>query len=305
LRDVIALLHLGFGTDLDPRDRRWLDDMESFARAGPFLGWMMRLAPPGDNAFSGYVWVEGGRVVANASLMRASGTVWVIANVVTDPEHRRRGLARQLVLAAIDDARARGGRQVQLQVRDSNQAARALYHNLGFRHLTAVSSYRLAVSDPLRAPGPAVVGARLAPWGHEARLRVPDLLSRVGEIEGPLPGPVRQALTRRSWSGAITDWLHGVRRLAWAAEVAGSYVAVAVATAQTLGGAHALELIVDPRWRGQVEAALLARVLADLARQPPGDVVAELREDESGARTALEAAGFTLVRTLERMSLAL
>jgi ribosomal protein S18 acetylase RimI-like enzyme len=305
LRDVIGLLHLGFGADLDPRDRRWLEEMESLARAGPLLGWLMRLAPASDNVFGGYVWAEDGRVVANASLMRVTRGVWVIANVVTDPDYRRRGLARRLVVAAIADARARGGRQVQLQVRADNQPARTLYRELGFRHLTAVTAYRLESLGQGMVPAAPPVGTRLVTWGRDAGQRVPAMLVRSGEIEGQPPGPVRQALSRRGWDGALSDWLHGLRRLTLAAEAEAAYVAVAAATVQTLGGGHALEVITDPRWRGQVEVALVERLLAALASHTAGEVTADVREDETGARAALEASGFTPVRTLERMTLPL
>ncbi len=49
------------------------------------------------------------------------------------PEHRRRGIARALMRHAQDWARARGDRQLGLQVFQSNQPALSLYHQLGFQ----------------------------------------------------------------------------------------------------------------------------------------------------------------------------
>jgi N-acetylglutamate synthase len=48
------------------------------------------------------------------------------------PEHRRAGVARQLVGALADAARARGIRSVYLQVLHSNTPARSLFQQLGF-----------------------------------------------------------------------------------------------------------------------------------------------------------------------------
>ena len=49
------------------------------------------------------------------------------------PEHRRRGIARALMRQAEDWARARGDRQIGLQVFQSNQPALNLYHLLGYQ----------------------------------------------------------------------------------------------------------------------------------------------------------------------------
>jgi len=48
-------------------------------------------------------------------------------------EHRRRGIARALMRQAEDWARARGDRQIGLQVFQSNQPALNLYHLLGYQ----------------------------------------------------------------------------------------------------------------------------------------------------------------------------
>lgn len=49
------------------------------------------------------------------------------------PEHRRRGIGRALMYHAEAWAKARGDRQIGLQVFQSNQAALSLYHSLGFQ----------------------------------------------------------------------------------------------------------------------------------------------------------------------------
>jgi ribosomal-protein-alanine N-acetyltransferase len=83
--------------------------------------------------------------------------------VATHPAHRRRGLARRLLAHALGEAAADGASAALLEVRRSNQGARALYESLGF---TAVGE-RLRYYDDgedallLRAalPGPRVDGA--------------------------------------------------------------------------------------------------------------------------------------------------
>lgn len=55
-----------------------------------------------------------------------------ILNLAVAPEYRRKRIARQLVLAAIKLASARGAHRAFLEVRASNSAAQKLYSNLGF-----------------------------------------------------------------------------------------------------------------------------------------------------------------------------
>ena len=55
-----------------------------------------------------------------------------IANLAVSPEARRQGVGAALLDAALREARSRGVREVYLEVRESNAAARALYASRGF-----------------------------------------------------------------------------------------------------------------------------------------------------------------------------
>ncbi|MFC0336577.1 ribosomal-protein-alanine N-acetyltransferase [Kushneria avicenniae] len=52
--------------------------------------------------------------------------------IAVDPQHRRSGLAGRLIEAMIDEGSGRGMERVLLEVRASNEAARALYARHGF-----------------------------------------------------------------------------------------------------------------------------------------------------------------------------
>ena len=63
---------------------------------------------------------------------------WIIADelhvntIAVDVEHRRRGLASQLMRYVMAEAHRRGARRATLEVRASNEPARRLYEGLGF-----------------------------------------------------------------------------------------------------------------------------------------------------------------------------
>jgi ribosomal protein S18 acetylase RimI-like enzyme len=310
LSAVVRLLEVGFKNDLEAADYRWLAELEALSTAGPLLTLAMDLVPRAESSFGGFVWYEGGRLVGNVSLMRSTPSVWVIANVVTAPECRRRGIGRQLMAAAIDAVRARGGEQVQLQVRVDNQAAQTLYAGLGFWHMNTAALLRLT---DLSAAGAAAVqqggarvvagGATLQRWSGAGANSVRHLLQRAGIAErGGPPSLVAQTLAQLGWRGRIDDWMHGRERYGWAAAAVGEYRGVAVAVVNT-GIPHRLDVVVEPRWRGYVEMSLVGAALRALARHGPATVEAEIDTAEHGAIAALEAAAFRRIRTLDRLAL--
>jgi ribosomal-protein-alanine N-acetyltransferase len=69
-----------------------------------------------------------------------------IANLAVTPERRGRGVGSRLLDAALTEARLAGARVVHLEVRDSNEAARALYGSRGF---SAVGRRRRYYRDPV------------------------------------------------------------------------------------------------------------------------------------------------------------
>ena len=62
-----------------------------------------------------------------------------IVEVAVHPEHRRRGLARELITSAINSAD--GLRTVFLEVRESNTPAVKLYESLGFERIAVRKGY--------------------------------------------------------------------------------------------------------------------------------------------------------------------
>jgi len=76
---------------------------------------------------------ERGGGVAGYLIATALPPVAELQNLGTAPEQQRAGVARALVDALIDTCRARGVRELALEVRVSNGAAQALYRTHGFQ----------------------------------------------------------------------------------------------------------------------------------------------------------------------------
>lgn len=307
LRAVIALLELGFGEDLDPRDRRWLRDLDSLAVTGRVGGFLLRWIPGPDQAFTGFVWYEDGRLVGNASLMRQPSGTWVIANVVTHPRYRRRGVGRQLMEAAVAAAGRAGARQVQLQVRSGNEAAKRLYRSLGFRDTGSHGTWSLRSPRAARTlAAPALEGWELQEWRRGAAREIEELLSRADAgRSSDAHGLVRRASQTRRPSLVLEDWLHAREHVRLALRRDGRPRALAVARTVGYGGPHELAFVVDPAVRGQVEGPLVSSLLRRIREAAELEVQVRLPSSEARLAAALGGAGFQLQRSLDRMVLRL
>lgn len=89
---------------------------------------------------------DGG--VVGYAIGRVAADEAEILNVAVHPKWRRRGVARALVRALLDALAAAGAREVYLEVRESNAAARQLYAAYGFGEVgRRTRYYRRPVED--------------------------------------------------------------------------------------------------------------------------------------------------------------
>jgi ribosomal protein S18 acetylase RimI-like enzyme len=71
-------------------------------------------------------------------------------HLVVAPDWRQRGIGRQLVEHAIEQARAAGASRIDLTANDEKQPGRALYRSLGFQRRDT-ASFRLDLTEPTAA----------------------------------------------------------------------------------------------------------------------------------------------------------
>src|SRR5512139_2143730 len=134
MRDLVGITTLvehAFADDMDPGGRAHMREMRWM---GTLFGWMDWLASPGQGLMPGYVWLEDGHIVGNVTVRKLSafGHGWMVGNVAVAPEWRARGIARQMMAAAVELVHHNRGEWIALQVRTDNDIARKLYQTLGF-----------------------------------------------------------------------------------------------------------------------------------------------------------------------------
>ena len=78
--------------------------------------------------------VDGDRVAGYVGSQTVLGETDMM-NIAVHPDHRRQGIARMLIGALISGLKERGSSSLMLEVRVSNEPAKALYAELGFQQI--------------------------------------------------------------------------------------------------------------------------------------------------------------------------
>lgn len=146
LNAVANLVEQCFAETLDPDGRRYIQHMRLAARNPRYLRWASLMAGSISMPLTGFVWEDNGFLAGNLSLipfLRQGKRIYLIANVAVDPNYRRRGIARSMTMAALDNLKKRGAKAVWLQVREDNPIALNLYRSLGFQEQTRRTTWEV------------------------------------------------------------------------------------------------------------------------------------------------------------------
>jgi ribosomal protein S18 acetylase RimI-like enzyme len=91
-----------------------------------------------------------GATIAGFAIMRYGEDLAHLNLLAVAPGHRRRGVARALVRWLEETALTAGAFIIGLELREGNEAARALYRALGYRELGQIPGYYQGVETAIR-----------------------------------------------------------------------------------------------------------------------------------------------------------
>lgn len=259
--------------------------------------------PVPTESLRGFVYEENGHIIGNVTLTLDDSRErrWMISNVAVAEKYRRRGMARQMMEAALDEARSRNAQWVILNVRPWNEGAIHLYEALGFEQVDTETQYvrtrawdvsgNVAAIRPLRS-NELRAAFELARAGMSDKLRMfrPPALSDYGVrledrlAEGALDFFILQSTERYGYFE--NDELLGTVAL----------------HAQRVGSPHRIDLRVLPRARGRIEQGLLAAALRRLGEFPMRDIETRVLTSHQELVHALVDTGFVPTRGLTLMA---
>lgn len=307
LRQVAALIEEAFAGQLDFRGQEALRELKAMSRLGPLLWLLDRLSPEFHETFSGFVWVEEGRVVGNVTVNRSNwrSRRWFISNVAVERAYQGRGIARELMHAAISMARDRGGESVTLQVRADNVPALRLYRDLGFEELMGATELQLERVG--QVPFAPAEGFTLRQRDYSEWPKEYELALAATSASEQRARPIREGDFRKGFAERVVDWFGdifaGQRTYRLAVDEGDRFVATLTVHASWLWGRHGLKIMVHPDYRGQVEEMLVTKALALLGNYPGQSVAVKISTSYQEAVEILKRYGFVEEKTLVRMRL--
>lgn len=259
--------------------------------------------PVPTESLRGFVYEVNGHILGNVTLTLDDSRErrWMISNVAVAEKFRRRGIARQLMMAAVDEARARNAAWVILNVRPWNDGAIQLYEALGFETVDTESQYvRTRPKDIAFEPLPLrrlrseeLRGAfELAKAGMNDRLRLfrPPTLADFGVR-------LEDRMTEKTLDFFI---LQSTERHGYFEN--GALLGTVALHAQRLGSPHKVDIRVLPVARGRLENGLMAAALQRLNAFPPRDIETRALASHQELVHAIADAGFVPTRGLTLMA---
>ena len=129
-----------------------MDTFRSAKSLWPLIRFMGIFAPFLKDLMCGFLYEEDNKTVGLVNFGRQRNTPeWFIGNVTVLPDYRRRGIARQLIQATVDELEKRNAKLITLEVIDENKPAYDLYAEMGFQSYTSTSQYDFIQDETIQA----------------------------------------------------------------------------------------------------------------------------------------------------------
>jgi ribosomal-protein-alanine N-acetyltransferase len=256
--------------------------------------WTLNYAPTFPETFEGFVWIEDGKIVGNATLTAdlARGNRYYISNVAVKREYQRRGIARELMRASLEHVRRQHAASVLLNVRPQNEGAIRLYQDLGFTQLEMRGQWTLAML-PLHFSPLQITGLRPLGWKDT---RVVAELLRAATPANVQPFRPRPSEFEIAWEERFVEFIGesfiGRTTQRWVLERDRRIAALLLVRGQHLAGTHQIAIETHPDFRGRVEDELIRAAWQELEKFPAREIRADASSTYPELITALERHGF-------------
>ncbi len=265
-----------------------VDRINGAKRMWPVLNLLRIFVPLLRDILCGFIDEQDGRPAGLINYMRQRNTPeWYIANVTVLPAYRRRGIARRLVQATLDELRNRNARVAFLDVVVGNDPAFHLYKEMGFEEFTQSAEYELSKESiifPETMP-PGYQLKALSPFDWKTRFQfarrvTPDYITRYE--------PVTEARFRVPWIlpliGGLLNSAGGSRNERFAIYDAGeNAVAMGQYSYRTReGGTNFTNVSIDPAHPG-LAGFILRHVFSEIQKASPGRRIGISFEDWEAA----------------------
>jgi ribosomal protein S18 acetylase RimI-like enzyme len=303
---MIDLIEVAFADDEARLGQSLRAEFEAVRKMLPLILILERLSDTFRHTMDGFVCEEQGRIIALVNTSRAglNKKRWEIGNVATHPDHRGKGLARQLVRRAIEHARQNGGEICVLDVRDDNPPAYKLYESLGFIHYDSNIDLKLETLPAVQAlplPGFTLRTMKFTEWQPRYDLALRETPPEVQEFLPVNISDYRVAPIERIVQ-PLAMALQKIDAIRWAVEKDSRLVGYASLNARRAPKlTHYLTLRVDPHYSQELTEPLLTLALEKLQVYPRQNILASARKNNQHQRELLKKYGFEEVFVLHRM----
>jgi ribosomal protein S18 acetylase RimI-like enzyme len=304
LRPVAELIADAFTNELDPRGLAALREMRIMSHLSGLLKLLSRSTGELDDVFSGFVWVEDGKIVGNVTVQRADkyGNRWQIANVAVARNYRGRGIARRLMEQALTHVGNADGRWAVLQVYNHNSVARRLYSQLGFEEVGGMVDLRLARVPKADFPKHT---SDFHTFSYQHWQPLYELATNQLNAQTQWWRAMRRSDFQASFEQQIGGWMWrtlGRRQIYRRCfQNMRRFEAALVLTAAKWRGTHELQMWVRPEHYGLYENYMMQWVVATLQDYPRWPVKVTLSSEHVAGIGAAEAFGFQQQQTLVTM----
>lgn len=318
LETMFSLVEDGFQYPENPSWSIQADERESMLdtyhgarRIWPLIRVLQVFVPLLKDILCGFIYEVEGKPVGLINFFRPRNVPeWQIGNVTVLPEYRRRGIARELVAATLDELRLRKAAIARLEVIDANFPAYALYQEMGFNAYSRSSQYDFEGNATVEVL-PLPPGYVIQPIGRtEWRVRL-ALMKRMTPPEIVQYEPVEPENFRPPASGYILgplfEAVSGSRQESFGMfSASGEIVAAAIYRYRGRpGGVNSAELHLDPAYSELANGAV-SHLLSSIQKASPGRrIELDLKNWQPALSQAAEKLGCTKRYTFRQMAIRL